>query len=800
MIIKRMQATFGKLDRRELKLQPGLNVITGANEAGKSTWLAFILAMLYGVDTRDRVKAGRLPDKLKFQPWSGKPMEGSMELESGGKAITLERASSAAPMGDFRAWDSETGSPREDLSAKTCGQTLLGVEAGVYARSGFLRQQRISISADAMLEKRLSGLVTAGSEDYAFADIEEGLKKLQGSLRNSQGGAIARAEKERKAIGNRLEDIRQRQRELNELDAELRELKAQREDCRGILAGLDALDRQARQDRVTEAEAALKDAAEDREAWEGVCAGLPDEEALQALEHELQQLQGDLEKTALEEGLSVSELELPAPDPIFGRMDAREAHDKAAADATVVRDARNAKRPRRSRTVFWLLLILAGLGLGFAGALQMQLPIVVGGVVLAVVGLLWWLLRRIQYNRRKDAYIAMQKQARDILEQYSAASAKDVVLRGIAYIRTIETREDEEADQDEERRALMTELADRRADIYRRLEALMPGSGTPEKAAALFQESAASRQALTRARALEQERTTQLLNLRFALGSEEEPEADAERFANYNRADEMARLQELETRIEALSSQADKLTGAIGQMGDPLALEAERAILDRELRKMEERYASLRLARRALAEADENLRARFAPILCEKTGAIFCKLTGGKYDKVQLDRQFRVTVHPVDSPVFRPLSYLSSGTVDQLYLALRLAISELLIPEAPIVLDDALVYFDDRRAALALETLREMSKTRQVLIFTCQSREKRILDELARKRKAAEAAEIAAAAKAEAAARAAEAAAAAKAAQEAAAAQAAAAARAAEALAAARAAEAAAVSGEEAGA
>ena len=145
---------------------------------------------------------------------------------------------------------------------------------------------------------------------------------------------------------------------------------------------------------------------------------------------------------------------------------------------------------------------------------------------------------------------------------------------------------------------------------------------------------------------------------------------------------------------------------------------------------MEERYAALQLARTTLAQADETLRARFAPLLCQRTGELFERLTGGAYDRVQLDRSMKVTVRPKGSAVFRSLSYLSGGTVDQLYLALRLAICELLIPKAPIVLDDALVFFDDERAALALETLREMSKTRQILVFTSQSREKRILDEL----------------------------------------------------------------------
>ena len=69
---------------------------------------------------------------------------------------------------------------------------------------------------------------------------------------------------------------------------------------------------------------------------------------------------------------------------------------------------------------------------------------------------------------------------------------------------------------------------------------------------------------------------------------------------------------------------------------------------------------------------------------------------------------------------------LSRGTMDQLYLAVRLAVCELALPEedtAPLVLDDALANFDDKRMALALDVLRELASERQILLFTCHSRE-----------------------------------------------------------------------------
>ena len=68
-------------------------------------------------------------------------------------------------------------------------------------------------------------------------------------------------------------------------------------------------------------------------------------------------------------------------------------------------------------------------------------------------------------------------------------------------------------------------------------------------------------------------------------------------------------------------------------------------------------------------------------------------------------------------------AWRSDGTVDQLYLALRLAVAEALTPEAPLVLDDALVRFDDTRLQEAMALLREESERRQVIVFSCQTRE-----------------------------------------------------------------------------
>ena len=80
MRILSMTATFGKLEHETLTLTPGLNIITAPNEWGKSTWCAFLVAMLYGIDTRAKSTKTTLADKEHYAPWSGSPMSGSIRL------------------------------------------------------------------------------------------------------------------------------------------------------------------------------------------------------------------------------------------------------------------------------------------------------------------------------------------------------------------------------------------------------------------------------------------------------------------------------------------------------------------------------------------------------------------------------------------------------------------------------------------------------------------------------------------------------------------------------------------------
>lgn len=93
-------------------------------------------------------------------------MEGRMELEWQGKKITIERRTKGrVPLGEFLAYETESGLPVRELTAENCGLLLLGVEKSVFERSAFLRQSALAVTKDGALERRLGALATNGRGD-----------------------------------------------------------------------------------------------------------------------------------------------------------------------------------------------------------------------------------------------------------------------------------------------------------------------------------------------------------------------------------------------------------------------------------------------------------------------------------------------------------------------------------------------------------------------------------------------------------------------------------------------------------
>jgi len=140
--------------------------------------------------------------------------------------------------------------------------------------------------------------------------------------------------------------------------------------------------------------------------------------------------------------------------------------------------------------------------------------------------------------------------------------------------------------------------------------------------------------------------------------------------------------------------------------------------------------SSINLVKEILSNSYEKMQNSVSPKLTEQLSKNIAEITNGKYNKVKFDDEQGMIVE-VENGNYISAERLSSGTIDQLYLSLRLAILDSMAEEKiPIILDEAFSHFDDERLKNILKYINEKFGDRQLIIFTCNRREKNALDEL----------------------------------------------------------------------
>lgn len=156
-------------------------------------------------------------------------------------------------------------------------------------------------------------------------------------------------------------------------------------------------------------------------------------------------------------------------------------------------------------------------------------------------------------------------------------------------------------------------------------------------------------------------------------------------------------------------------------------IEEELDDVKNNINRYETKLKAIELAILKLKEAFSEVRGSFGPILNEKVLEYFKKLSNDRYKEVMVSDSYEIKIRDEQSLISADL--LSNGANDQLYLSLRLAFISMLYKEdkIPVILDDAFVQYDDNRVEFILQVLSKIEFS-QLIIFTCQSREKRILD------------------------------------------------------------------------
>ncbi|MDD5901798.1 MAG: AAA family ATPase [Oscillospiraceae bacterium] len=636
MTINKLTASFGKLNGESLELTEGLNVICAPNESGKSTWCAFIRAMLYGIDSAERQKAGHLPDKLRYAPWSGAAMQGEMELSAGGKDITITRTTKlkSAPMRELSAVYTGTNIPVEGLDAANAGEMLTGASREVFKRSAFVEQGSIVISSSPELEKRISAIVSTGDEDCSFTEADEQLRAWQRSRRYNRRGKLPELEERMAETKKRLAELDSL---ANESERLTQQLEQGRQNCRQLENEITESRKTARRDALSNLQNLRKELNAANEA------------------HEKADDERDARRAAL-------------CGCVIGERQPDEVAAEVKADTAKCLELKEISEKKTSPVLSTVLLLIA---LAVIAAAIFIIPqaytpyaFLAGGVLCLISAALY-----VRHIKAKNAAHDAGRQRKLLLSKYKAEDESGIKS---CYEEFLKLFDELSAAENEEKRTAQR-LAEMRT--------------TQEK---------------TEAKTLQE--------LDFSGGDNEASQLSRE-------------LSAAQRSCDMLSARISEIKGRVDAMGDPLVLGSELNNMESLYAALQSEYDAIALAVDTLRAADADIQGRFSPELGKLAAHYMSVVTDGRYEGVLINRDFSAKTKLSGDTVPRETEYLSAGTLDLMYLAVRLAVCTLALPEnsaCPLILDDALVNFDAERTQQAMKLLREISKQRQVILFTCK--------------------------------------------------------------------------------
>ncbi len=755
MIIKKMIATFGRLKNEKLELHPGLNIIEAPNERGKTTWCDFLKSMLYGVDTSERDRYGHLSTKTRYRPWSGAEMVGTMEFIKNGEDITIQRTSKGgAPMKHFVAVQTGTANFLKDLSGDNAGEWIIGAPRSVFERTAFISRPDMRVTQNPELEKRITSLVSTGDETTSFTDADITLRSWQRKIRYNKNGSLPQLEAKLKAAKGSMEMLEDSAEELAKLRGNMDRFRKQLELMEKDLETHTQLEHRAAAQELKKARDSAQSAEERvrlltdaitknghkmtrediRDIRETAAAVIPLRDVASAASKNLWQAEKELADTARKREAS----------PLDGRSEetVRADIEKAKALENKIRHAKERKIPKAVPTAIIILsiiglLLCSGLLRPLSEWITFLAPFVnqsiIGVILFALLLLSGASLFFIKLPQRRVEADALS----ELLGQYGAATADKLesMLDSFSSISRLES--EKRAARDSARTSYETannaaqEASDR---AVAELSAFMPEVSSGEAVLEALDETEKLIDQLTQAEfdMLSSESVYETLRSEFTGDEEADLDTSYLPIPLRSREDTLSAMERVRTQLADATRAFDLATGAQRSLGDPAVLQGEIETIQEQITAETRKYDALGLAIDTLNSANDELATRFSPVISSRAGEYLATLTGNRYEKLVFDKGFEAAAKERGETVSRNVLALSYGTSDEVYLSLRLAMCDMLLggdDPCPIILDDALANFDDIRCRRALDLLMELGRTRQVILFTCHSRERALLSD-----------------------------------------------------------------------
>ena len=680
---------YGNIENKDINLEEGINIIHGANESGKSTLLNYIISIFYGIS---RNKDGKvLSDYEKYKPWNSNEFSGriSYKLENGEKYEIFRDFNKKNP----KIYNDklEDISDRFETDKKDGSKFFIEqmeIDKQMYLSTVVSTQEEVRLDEknQNMLIQKIANLAGTGEDNVSY---KKALIKLQEKIRDEIGTnktsqkPINIIEKEIVEINNKIVETEKYRNRKYEIDAEKEQ----------ILSELKKLEQQKQ--ILQELQNSMKSEEETKNRLEIREKNRKDNIAkINELTNQKNTINAESER--------VQSAKNHLQDIIKGH---KENIEKLNSEIEKIANEKEETQEKEKPSISFIVITVV-----LAIALICSIILIKNYIVSGILGVAI-IANIVFYVINKNKQKVNKAKLREKINQEKQYKREKLENQKQQIIANVNTTEKELEKQEEEEKQVNSELSMLKGQIIlleKNNEKITEEIEQDNKA--IKEESNKNKQQI-----IEKYKDKNINDLLY-INDYQNYISKIEETINNNRI----RIKGLEIEYNTIVPQLDEM----------VVLEEKREADKEKLAELREKESIINIAIENLMDAYEEMKTTITPKFTKNLSESIQKISSNKYNKVTINDENGMIIENNRGEYVEAIK-LSTGTIDQLYLALRLSmIDELSKENLPIILDESFAYSDNNRLKNMLQYLTSDLNNHQTIIFTCTDREQKMLEEM----------------------------------------------------------------------
>ena len=678
---------YGNIENKDINLEEGINIIHGANESGKSTLLNYIISSFYGISRNKDGKA--LSDYEKYKPWNSNEFSGRISYK-------LENGEEYEIFRDFNKKNPKIYNDKlEDISDrfetdKKDGSKFfieqMGIDKQMYLSTVVSTQEEVRLDEknQNMLIQKIANLAGTGEDNVSY---KKALIKLQEKIRDEIGTnktsqkPINIIEKEIVEINNKIVETEKYRNRKYEIDAEKEQILSELKELEQQKQILQELQNSMKSEEETKNRLEIRE----RNRKDNIVK-------INELTNQKNTINAESER--------VQSAKNHLQDIIKGH---KENIEKLNSEIEKIANEKEETQEKEKPSISFIVITVV-----LAIALICSIILIKNYIVSGILGVAI-IANIVFYVINKNKQKVNKAKLREKINQEKQYKREKLENQKQQIIANVNTTEKELEKQEEEEKQVNSELSMLKGQIIlleKNNEKITEEIEQDNKT--IKEESNKNKQQI-----IEKYKDKNINDLLY-INDYQNYISKIEETINNNRI----RIKGLEIEYNTIVPQLDEM----------VVLEEKREADKEKLAELREKESIINIAIENLMDAYEEMKTTITPKFTKNLSESIQKISSNKYNKVTINDENGMIIENNRGEYVEAIK-LSTGTIDQLYLALRLSmIDELSKENLPIILDESFAYSDNNRLKNMLQYLTSDLNNHQTIIFTCTDREQKMLE------------------------------------------------------------------------